>query len=105
VLCRVPVACFFVCCVMSLFVLFLLLCNVIVCSFSSDYCIVLPSLIYSFWIHLCYLQSFSTFILLLVIDVNRFLNYPPFLMHFSDLILLFPQLIILLFLCTCFKYC
>jgi hypothetical protein len=34
-----------------------------------------------------------------------FFNYPPFSMHFSHLILLFGQLIILLFLCTCFRYC
>ena len=80
--------------------LFRLLCNVIVCSCSFDHCIVLPSSSYCFWIPLCYIQSFPTFIVLLVIDVKNVLNYPPFLMHFSDLILLFRQLIILLFLAT-----
>jgi hypothetical protein len=43
--------------------------------------------------------------LLLVIDVKQFLNYPPCSMHFSHLISFFGQLIILLFLCTCFRYC
>ena len=80
--------------------LFRLLCNGIVWSFSFDHCIVLPSSSYRFRIPLCYLQSFPTSILLLVIDVKNVLNYPPFLMHFSDLILLFRQLIIPLFLAT-----
>ena len=49
-----------------------------------------------------------TFIFLLVIGVEQFLNYPTFLMHFSDLIVLLWQLIsiknpqyIILFLCIC----
>jgi hypothetical protein len=81
-----------------------LLCNVIICSFSFDHFIVLPSSSYCFWIPHCYLQSCPTFMLLLVIDAKQFLNYPPFSMHFSHLISFFGQLIILLFLCTCFRY-
>ena len=85
--------------------LFWFMCNVIVCSFSFGHCIVLHFSSYCLWIPICYLQSCPTFILLLVVDVKQFLVYPPFLIHFSDLILLFGQLIMLLFLCTCFKYC
>jgi hypothetical protein len=49
-----------------------------ICSFSFDHCIALPSSSYCFCIPLCYLESFPTFILLLVIDVKNVLNYPPF---------------------------
>jgi hypothetical protein len=68
VLGRVPVARSLVFCVMSLFALFVFF----------GHCIVLPSSIYCFWIPICYLQSFPTLILLLVIDVKQCLNYPPF---------------------------
>ena len=78
VLCRVPVARSLVFCVMSLFALFVFF----------GHCIVLSSSIYCLWIPICYIQSFPTLILLLVIDVKQCLNYPPFSMHFSDLILL-----------------
>ena len=46
-----------------------------------------------------YLHTFPTLIFFLVIDVKEFLNFPPFLTYFSELTLLFGQLIILLFLC------
>ena len=94
VLGRVPVARSLVFCVMSLFALFVFFCH----------CIVLPSSIYCFWIPICNIKSFPTFILLLVIYVKQCLNYPPFSMHFSDLLLVFEQLIIRFFLCTRFKY-
>jgi hypothetical protein len=86
----------------SLFcLLFRLLSNVIVCCLSFDHCIALHSSSDCFWIPICYLQSFPTFMLLLVIDVKQFLNYPPILMHFSDLTSLLGYLIIMLFLCIC----
>ena len=94
VLCRVPFARSLVFCVMSLFALFVFF----------GHCIVLPSSIYCFWIPICNIKSFLTFIFILVLDVKQCLNYPPFSMHFSDLLLLFEQLIIRYFLCTRFKY-
>ena len=106
VLCKVTVARSLVFCVMSLCV-----------RFCFCHCIVLPSLIYWFWISLWYLQSFPTFMLLLVIHAKQFLNHPPLLMPFSDFALLFGQLGILMFFCICildlitvclkhcFKYC
>ena len=94
VLGRVPVARSLVFCVMSLFALFVFF----------DHCIVLPSSIYCCWIPICNIKSFPTFILLLVIYVKQCLNYPPFSMHFSDLLLVFEQLIFRFFLCTRFKY-
>jgi hypothetical protein len=46
------------------------------------------------------LREYTLKVILLVIDVKNVFNYPPFLMHFSELILLFRQLIIPLFLAT-----
>jgi hypothetical protein len=84
VLCRVHVVRSFVFCVMSLFWFFLLI-------IALSFLLRLTTSGYRFAI-------FNHFLRL----IN---NYPPFLMHFSDLIILFEQLIILLLLCACFKYC
>jgi hypothetical protein len=51
--------------------LFRFLCNLIVCFFSFDHCIVIPSSSYYFWIPLCYLQSFPLCIPLVLIDVKQ----------------------------------
>jgi len=87
VLCRVPVARSLVLYVMSSFVLFRLV-------IPSSLLLLLRNLVTPWYLH-----TFPTFIFSLVIDVKQFLNFLPFLKYFSDLTLLFGQLIILLFLC------
>jgi hypothetical protein len=88
--------------------LFCFLCNVIVCYFRFVHCNVFSSSIYGIKVTPLLFSKCPTFIFLLVIGVEQFLNYPTFLMHFSDLILLLWQLIsiknpqyIILFLCIC----
>jgi hypothetical protein len=88
--------------------LFCFLCNVIVCYFRFVHCNVFSSSIYGIKVTPLLSSKCPTFIFLLVIGVEQFLNYPTFLMHFSDLILLLWQLIsiknpqyIILFLCIC----
>ena len=74
--------------------LFCFLCNVIVCYFRFVHCNVFSSSIYGIKVTPLLSSKCPTFIFLLVIGVEQFLNYPTFLMHFSDLILLLWQLII-----------
>ena len=71
--------------------LFCFLCNVIVCYFRFVHCNVFSSSIYGIKVTPLLSSKCPTFIFLLVIGVEQFLNYPTFLMHFSDLILLLDR--------------
>ena len=84
---RVPVARSLVFCEMFLFVLFRLV-------IASSLPLKITESSYPWYLH-----TFPTLIFFLVIDVKEFLNCPPFLKYFSELTLLFGQLIIILFLC------
>ena len=84
---RVPVARSLVFCEMFLFVLFRLV-------IASSLPLKITESSYPWYLH-----TFPTLIFFLVIDVKEFLNCPPFLKYFSELRLLFGQLIIILFLC------
>ena len=64
------------------------MCNVIVCFFPFGHCNVFSSSIYGIKAISFVSSQFPTLIFLLVIGVEQFVNYHPFLMHFSDLILL-----------------
>jgi hypothetical protein len=86
---------------------FELWCPAMVSSFSSicDTCrVTIDSVAASLPVVTLYqiYHIFPPFMPLVLIDVKQL---STILMHFSDLILLFGQLIILLLLCACFKYC
>jgi hypothetical protein len=85
--------------------LFCFLCNVIVCYFRFVHCNVFSSSIYGIKVTPLLSSKCPTFIFLLVIGVEQFLNYPTFLMHFSDLILLLDRWLFLrirsILFCSC----